>query len=452
MDIKALLKSVKWAEIPCEYCDVRVEETHETNITLSNREVTTAIAQSSLGAFLRLRKNGQWFYSATTDLMTLQEQLMELSRSTPFGEGSFWSQVPEYNSPYENIQHSSDNPFRVPLEKKMQLLKKYDAVTATNPFVKSGSSRYRDIYLVKTFLNSVGTFFQYDFSQCGGSVSYDLSEGDKKFTDRVSFYGTGFSDIENEIEKIQKHVQEATQFLHAPLVKPGKYRLLLSPVVTGVFVHESFGHMSEADGMLGDPLAKEVWKLGQKVAADFVSIVDSGYGGGSGYCPIDDEGFQTTETDLVKNGELAGRLHSYDTAQAFSEKTTGNGRSISFEYEPIVRMTSTYMKKGETPLGDLYRMAEGAILIEDFNYGTGGELFTIAPRRAYLVKNGMPELPIRVNVISGQLFETLLNIEALGDNFELHHSVLGGCGKSRQFPLPVSDGGPTILVKDMQVS
>jgi TldD protein len=79
-------------------------------------------------------------------------------------------------------------------------------------------------------------------------------------------------------------------------------------------------------------------------------------------------------------------------------------------------------------------------------------LFTIAPGRAFRIKDGKATTPVRANVISGQLFETLLNIEAIANDFDLEHSALGGCGKMNQMPLPVSDGGPTILVKDMQVS
>lgn len=453
MDVKIRLKSLNLKSVPCEYCDIRVEETYETKVRINNREVTTAISESATGAFLRLRKNGQWYYSATTDLNTLQEQLMNLANSMDLGNSSKWSRLPENNGVFENISYQGRNPTLIPLSEKVALVKKYDSLSELNPFVKSAQSGYKDTYRIKTFINSVGTFYQFDFAQCGGYISYDLADGEKKFTDHLSYYGETFDKIQGETEKLKKAVQNSTQFLNAPLVEPGKYRLLLSPAVTGVFVHESFGHMSEADGMIGDPKSKEVWQLGKKVAADFVSIVDSGlHQGGSGYCPIDDEGFKSTKTFLVKKGVLSGRLHSYDTADMMEEAPTGNGRALNFEYEPIVRMTSTYIENGTTSLNEIYKMAEGAILVENFKEGTGGELFTIAPGRAYIIKDGKPHSPVRANVISGQLFETLLNIEAIGNDFDLDNSALGGCGKSGQFPLPVADGGPTILVKDMQVS
>jgi len=453
MDIKSLLQSLDLKSIPCEFCDVRVEETFESKVRFQNHELTTAVEESSVGAFLRVRQHGQWYFSATTDLQTLSQQLLDLANSPDIGGGEKWHSVPQDNGNYENMSYVNNNPSLIPLAEKVALMASYDKLSLQNSAVKSSRTTYKDHYKVKTYKNSSGTFFRFDFAQCGGNHVVDLAEGDKKFSDSYPIYGETFERLKNRESEFVKYIGEASQFLHAPLLTPGKYKLALTPTVAGVFVHESFGHMSEADGMIGDPVAKETWKIGKKVAADFISIVDCGdHKGGSGYCPIDDEGHKAQKNYLVKNGILTGRLHSYETALAMDEKPTGNGRAIGFEYEPIVRMTSTYIENGTMSLDELYRKAEGGVLIEDFQYGTGGDLFTIAPGRAYLIKDGKPTTPVRANVITGQIFETLLNIEAIANNFDLDHTALGGCGKNQQAPLPVADGGPTILVKDMQVS
>lgn len=44
-------------------------------------------------------------------------------------------------------------------------------------------------------------------------------------------------------------------------VKPGKYTVIFAPVATGVFTHESFGHKSEADFMIGDETMMKEPKL-----------------------------------------------------------------------------------------------------------------------------------------------------------------------------------------------
>lgn len=119
---------------------------------------------------------------------------------------------------------------------------------------------------------------------------------------------------------------------------------MLSPTVAGVFAHESFGHKSESDFMLGSETMRREWELGKRVGWEGLSILDSGVPNGSGYCPYDDEGTRARDTYLVKNGVLTGRLHSAATAAALDEAVTGNARAISFEFEPIVRMTSTWTR------------------------------------------------------------------------------------------------------------
>lgn len=448
-----ILKELDLSAIPCEFCDVRIEETHTALIGIQNHELISATEEVSVGAFLRVRKDGQWYFSSTTDLSTLQKQLENLAALKVLGAGKSWNMIPGNNGTYENIQYAVENPSLIPLSDKVDLMWSYDRVLAKNSKAKTSMVRYKDIYKIKSYKNSSGTAFHFDFAQCGAAVRAAFTDGDKIFEDYCPFYAVKFADLKNQEAELENFLTEAEKFIHAPLIEPGQYKVVLAPEITGVFVHESFGHNSEADGMIGDPEAKNLWQLGKKVAADFISIVDSGnHSDGSGYCPIDDEGCLATKTYLIKDGILSGRLHSFDTAVAMDERPTGNGRAINFEFEPIVRMTSTYIENGQGSLEDLFKKAEGGIYINSYNYGTGSSLFTIAPARAYRIKDGKPTIPVRANVISGQVFETLLNIEAIANDFEFKHSALGGCGKKGQFPLPVADGGPTILVKDMQVS
>lgn len=453
VEISALLSSLEDLKLDCEYWDVRIEDVCESRVIVKDHELNTAVEHKSLGAFLRLRKNGNWTYSATTNLENIISDLKDLCKSPSFGRSTAWKDLPPSFGKVDLIQYAQNNFMKVSLATKVKLTLRYDELLKDMEFQTNCASSYADVYKTKYFINSVGTSYRYDFNQGGLVISFDLAKGERKFSDYTSYYGQSLEDFKELDSKIIEYVKGASVFLDAPMVEPGKYNLLLSPELTGVFVHESFGHMSEADALLGDSLAKESWKIGSKVAAEFVSILDDGnFQSGSGYCPIDDEGFLAKKNYLIKDGILVGRLHSYDTAQEMNEDPTGNGRAIDFENSPIVRMTSTYMDNGTTPLKELYKNAEGAIFIENFDHGSGGEMFSIAPRRCYFIKDGEPKVPIRMNSITGQIFETLKNIEALGDNFSLKHSAFGGCGKAQQFPLPVSDGGPTILVKGMQVS
>jgi TldD protein len=114
-------------------------------------------------------------------------------------------------------------------------------------------------------------------------------------------------------------------------------------------------------------------------------------------------------------------------------------------------MTSTYIAGGEDSLEDLLRGAEGGIYIPDYFHGSGMSTFTIAPARAYRIRNGKVAEPVRVSVISGNVMETLFKIDGATKEVELCPDAYGGCGKMEQSPLRISLGGPYIRVCELNV-
>lgn len=439
----------------CTFCDLRVEETHKSNIFIQNGELVSANDRPSLGFFIRVFNRGKWYYQSATDFDKIPQyiyDLIKLSETMPVEENQYVP--PKDQGNHFLLKYDQVAVKNISLDKKLALVKSYLPLVDKIEFLKESRLRYADMYMLKYYKNSAGTSFAYDFNQAGFAFGGTLKKGDSLFTDGHNEYSANFTSLHNLDEKILKHFQEAKEFLDAKTVSPGKYRVVLSPEMVGVFTHESFGHKSEADFMLGDPEATKEWQMGKKVGASILSIVDSGaHLNTSGYCPIDDEGTPAKKNYLIKNGILSGRLHTTITAQALGEEATGNCRAMNFEFEPIVRMTSTYIEPGSDSLEDVFRKAgDGALYFDGVKHGTGGSTFTIAPTRAYLIKDGKLHEPVRVSVISGSVFETLNNIEAISNDFDLKSSAFGGCGKMEQFPLPVADGGPSILVNGMQVS
>jgi TldD protein len=450
--LQQLLSSTKNLNIDCEYWDVRIEDTFETAIDIIDGEVATCTSSPSLGAFLRVRKNGFWFYQSTTQLNRIPESLIELSKQKNTVTSNF-KYNPKKQKSFSKILSASFKMSAVSLERKLNLCKSYYDVVKQNKKCASNRIGYKDTYKVKSFLNSVGTEFEFDFNQAGIAVRYTLKEDNNIFDDKCLFYASEFDQLKNKESEINKSLAKSSLFLNAPAVTPGKYSVLFDPEVTGVFTHESFGHKSEADFILGDTKALEDWKIGTLIGNPELNIVDyGGHENTSGYCPIDDDGTLAQKNYLIKGGLLAGRLHSFDTAIQLNEKPTGNSRAMNFEFEPIVRMTSTYIEPGTESIDSILHKSEGAILVEGVRHGSGLSTFTIAPHRGYVIGKNGTKSPVRVSVVSGSVFETLKNIQAISSDFELHSSAHGGCGKMEQWPLPVSDGGPFILVKDMQVS
>jgi TldD protein len=76
----------------------------------------------------------------------------------------------------------------------------------------------------------------------------------------------------------------------------------------------------------------------------------------------------------------------------------------------------------------------------------------MAPSLAYMIRDGKVAEPVKVSVITGEVFKTLAEIDGLTDEVELLSFTLGGCGKMEQFPLPVGFGGPWVRVRTLHVS
>jgi TldD protein len=88
-------------------------------------------------------------------------------------------------------------------------------------------------------------------------------------------------------------------------VTAGKYTVIPNPEMTGVFTHEAFGHLSEADFVYENPQMQEIMVLGKRFGVDGLNIIDDGtLPGGLGTHPYDYEGTPTRQNYLIKDGSL----------------------------------------------------------------------------------------------------------------------------------------------------
>ena len=114
-------------------------------------------------------------------------------------------------------------------------------------------------------------------------------------------------------------------------------------------------------------------------------------------------------------------------------------------------MRTTYIEKGDKTNEELFSEVPEGIYIKTIKHGSGMSTFTIAPSLAYYIKDGKIAEPVNISVITGNVMDTLDEIDGLSNEVELHSFVLGGCGKMEQFPLPVGFGGPHVRVNNINV-
>ena len=436
------------------YADVRTERRHTSTIVYKNGVLTENKERVTDGAFIRVFDGKMWYYASTENPENIQKELdglYELAEANPEIDAHPIVRRFEVNREKKYLFKvcSTEN---IPRERKQKLLTDLFPLAAAYPEIKLSVMRYLDRHSDYSFYSSKGAALFYDYQTCGAAISCQAAADGKNFSFAYQKGKTRFEEVCGLENELKQSIEEGITFLKtAKDAETGDFPVILSPEAAGVFAHESFGHKSEADFMLGDETMKKEWSIGKKVGSDGLSIIESGTFEGCGYVPYDDEGTRATRTYLIKNGFLAGRLHSAETAAELGEAVTGNARAMGTEFEPIVRMTTTVIEGGDKTFDELVKNVKHGYFIKTIKHGSGMSTFTIAPNISYEIVDGKIAGPVKISVISGDVFRTLGLIDGLSKEAEILSFVTGGCGKMEQYPLPVGFGAPYVSVSKMKV-
>lgn len=436
------------------YADVRIEDRSRTTISYKAGILEEMKTRVERRAFLRVYDGKMWYYASVTDLAHLQKTLDGLyAAATPNTQILADPIVRRFECNKDSVMCFTDCSVRdISSKDKQELLLSYLPLLSEDACVTLPQGTYLDRNSVFHFQSSLGADIVYDYQTCGLSFSCSMTEGEKKFSGHWQKGATHFEELKELAKEIRASIAEQATFMRTSVpVTPGKYPVVLSPEAAGVFAHESFGHKSESDFMLSDKSMRDEWQLGKTVGSPILSIAECGSLPGCGYVPYDDEGTRARKNYLIKNGVLAGRLHNAQTAAALDEAPTGNARAIDCTFEPIVRMTTTYIEGGDMDFDQLIAPIQKGYFIKTIRHGSGMSTFTIAPHLAYEIVDGKLGRPVQISVLTGSVFETLGLIDGLTRDVHLLSFVTGGCGKMEQMNLPVGFGGPYVRVSSMNV-
>ena len=193
-------------------------------------------------------------------------------------------------------------------------------------------------------------------------------------------------------------------------------------------------------------------RLGRRLGADGLNVVDDPtLEDGWGSYNYDDEGVRPQKTYLIREGILSGRMHSRETAGKMGEAPTGNARAAGFRFRPLVRMSNTFIEAGKVGFDEMLKDIKLGIYACNFWGGqTNQEMFTFTPGWAYMIRNGQLAELVRDVKLTGNVFETLGNIEMIGDDLGLRMEP-GKCGKGGQY-LRVDAGAPHVRIKNATVA
>jgi TldD protein len=436
-----------------DYLEVRLEQSESTGISFRGPELDAVNRSFSLAGGIRACHKGGWSFVTFNGLAELKDRIEEAVVQSRL-VGSEKTQLADVTpmQDYVAVEFGRD-PRSVSLAQKRKLLESYNQLLLDcDPRIQTTVAGYSERFGITYFVNSQGSCIAQERLDVTGRFGA-IARGDGGVVRQgfESIHSRSDYDVLANIEdKVKSAALRAVGQLEAKSVKGGQYPVILDPYLSGVFIHEAFGHLSEADGIYENPKMQELLTLGKPVAIEQLNVIDDAtLPGLPGTLTYDDEGVPAQCKYLIKDGVLTERMHNRETAGKMGETPTGNARALGATFMPIVRMTNTAIESGDRSFEEMLAgIEEGVYAVRMLGGQTNGEMFTFAAAGGYMIRDGKLAEPVSDVTLSGNVFQTLKDIEAIGNDSVYAY---GGCGKAGQGGLPVSVGGPHLRIKNVVV-
>ncbi len=437
-----------------DFAEVFIEDTKRSTVSILNNRVTKAGSSIDRGIGIRVMSgvNSVYVFSNDFDVDSLIRLASEASLAVSSGEGTkmeLMDKLKYYNQGYIDVSSFS----KMKKDYVDFLRKGLDHASSFDPMITQTSGTFatgeRKIRIVNTRGVNVGETSE----KIRISLSVVATNGDEKQTGSVSPGSRlGYSFIENYpiVEKATECCESAIRMATCGYAPSGKMPVVIGNGFGGVIFHEACGHALEATSV-GIKASYFTDKLGQQIANPVVSARDNARLQGEwGSYNFDDEGNESSDLQLIKDGICVGYLIDELGSRRMGMKPTGCARRQDYTFAPTSRMSNTYIENGKDDPKDIISDTEYGLYAAKMGGGsvdTATGDFNFAVNEAYMIRNGKIAEPVRGATLIGKGGEVLMNIDRVGN--DLAHSA-GVCG-SISGGVPVNVGQPTIRVSSIVV-
>jgi len=441
-----------------DYADLYFEYTTTDSVSLEEGIVKSGDRHLEQGVGVRAVRGERQGYAHSDDLSLDSAKLAAGTARTIADEPSAHAPVAiTAGAPAHNLYPVETAPTDVPVAFKVEWLGEIDAYARAKDsritqVMASIVSQYKHVLIAA----SDGTRVADVLPLVRVNVQVLASDGTRR---EVGYQGAGGRyelDTLRDPARWQALVDEAVRTallnLEAEPCPAGSMDVVLGPGWPGILLHEAIGH-----GLEGDFNRKKTsafsGKLGERVAADGVTVVDDGtLAGRRGSLNVDDEGTPTQRNVLIENGILVGYMQDRLNAGLMGVAPTGNGRRESYAHVPLPRMTNTFMLAGQDDPEEILKSVQNGLYAVSFGGGqvdiTSGK-FVFSASEAYRIENGQIGAPVRGATLIGNGPDVLTRVTRIGHDLALDEGV-GTCGKDGQ-GVPVGVGLPTIRIDGLTV-
>jgi TldD protein len=439
-----------------EFAEVFAEDRRGLTLGLDDGRIEDISSGRERGAGIRVVAGNTTGFAHTADLserglLKAAESASAAARSGGGGtrEVALSRRQPATPSPVEVL------PAGVGKDRKVELLRKADAAArAAGGSVRQVKAFYRDSRRQVLVASSEGVLASDDQVRAQFRVTV-VASGDTGMQTGAESVGAtmGFELFDrHDVEELARSAaRRSLRKLEARPAPSGTMPVVIKCGSGGVLFHEACGHGLEADHIV-KAVSVFAGKVGEQVAAPFVTLVDDGTMSHEwGAMAIDDEGHPTSRNVLIQDGVLTDYMWDWLRARQQDKDVSANGRRQSYQHLPMVRMTNTYLLNGGENPDEIVRQTRHGVYVAQLGGGqvnTATGDFVFGMTEAYMIEDGQLTGPIRDANLIGNGPQVLRDIDALGDDFAMGWP--GTCGKQGQ-GVPVGMGQPTLRVRGLTI-
>lgn len=367
------------------YADVRAIEVAREDIQVKNGEVGGMDLSDSAGLGVRVLVQGAWGFAATDDLTQdgadrCAAEAVAIARASASLEHEPVTLAPEPAHRAVWASTCAIDPFQVPLEKKLDLLFRIDAEMRAVRGVKNAESFLAFQRKKQHFLSTEGSDIEQTITRSGGGFAATAVSDDdvqrRSFPQAEGFHQSlGWEFIESIpfVANARRIGEEAVALLTAAQCPAGEHDIILEGSQLALQIHESVGHPTELDRVLGmeaNYAGTSFLTLEKKDSLQFGSkivnlVADATLPHGLATFGFDDDGVEAQRWPIVKDGLFTGYLTSRELAHRVGDtRSRGCVRSDGWFHIPMIRMVNLSLMPGKGSLEDLLNDSDDALYME----------------------------------------------------------------------------------------
>jgi len=387
------------------FADVRFLTHRRQEFFSEDERIASLTDRSDTGFGVRVIAGGAWGFAGSSTLsrevvMRVAAEAVDIARAsgTALRRPVTWAAEAPHQVSFRSPR--AIDPFQVPIDAKVGLLLEINRRLLRHPGIRKAHGSMTLRQDMKLYASTDGSLMESDVVTTG--VQYQataVGEGDAKTRAFVPPPLTlGYENIRagDLLEQTERVASEAVQHLSARECPVGRKDLILDPHNLALTIHESVGHATELDRVLGyeESLAGRSFATPEKLynlqyGSDLVTFrADNTLEHGLATHGFDDDGVPGQAWNIVEDGLFVGYGMGREVAAELGcERSNGTCRADHWGSIPIVRIPNLSLMPGRQPLtleemiggtGDgIYIEGMGSFSIDQMrcNFQFGGDAF-----------------------------------------------------------------------------